>query len=511
MKKNLLTALFAFAFITASAQVQGDNNSLADGSNAPDFTAVDINGNTHSLYADYLDQGKSVVIDFSATWCGPCWNYHQTHAMADFYEAYGPDGSDEAMVFFIEGDIVNTNLENIYGEQGPIAPSQGNWTIGSPYPIIEDTEELNLGAASNYDVDYFPTMYTICANTKTTMKADQKTAAQLRTAINECQTLVGVPNHGQLSIVSTATTTFVDNAIRICADGEMKNIATKLKNFGNNNITSATVVVKENGTVVGTKEYTGNLAQFANAPTVTVEGVALHEGLTYTIEVADINGEVPFNTDLTVAEFEVVEADESNNNILVECYTDSYPAEISWEIKNSAGTVVAYGGNYQGNGGNSGGADANTVKSYGYELEGDMDCYTVVFKDSYGDGWSLGTQEFIGLKITSTQGVVYEYAPGNFGTSLTVKSAFKTTGVLSTPDVATKKFAIYPNPSTGIFNFTTSEAVDVTVIDLTGKVVYTAQGLNDGASINLGNLQKGIYIAHVKGATTQTNEKLVIE
>ncbi len=82
---------------------------------------------------------------------------------------------------------------------------------------------------------------------------------------------------------------------------------------------------------------------------------------------------------------------------------------------------------------------------------------------------------------------------------------------MSTPGLSLTGFAIYPNPSTGIFNISTQEAVDVTVLDLTGKIVYTAKGLEDGSSINLGSLQKGMYIAKINGGNSQKTEKLVIE
>ena len=39
---------------------------------APDFTVTDIEGNTHQLYADILDQGKIAVVQIAATWCPPC-------------------------------------------------------------------------------------------------------------------------------------------------------------------------------------------------------------------------------------------------------------------------------------------------------------------------------------------------------------------------------------------------------------------------------------------------------
>src|SRR5690606_14033194 len=95
MKKTLLSlCLLAFA---------GANAQMANNSVAPNFTAQDLNGNTHTL-STYLNQGKDILLNISATWCGPCWNYHNTHALADFYDAYGPNGSDEAMVLYVEGD-----------------------------------------------------------------------------------------------------------------------------------------------------------------------------------------------------------------------------------------------------------------------------------------------------------------------------------------------------------------------------------------------------------------------
>jgi len=48
--------------------------SLAFSQTVHDFTVVDTEGNTHELYADYLDQGKTVVIDFFWVNCGLCYN-----------------------------------------------------------------------------------------------------------------------------------------------------------------------------------------------------------------------------------------------------------------------------------------------------------------------------------------------------------------------------------------------------------------------------------------------------
>ena len=77
MRRLLLLCLVFFSLNYAKAQ-------LVNGSIAPDWTLTDINGTTHNLY-NYLDNGYTVFIDFSAVWCAPCWAYHNSGALEDLY------------------------------------------------------------------------------------------------------------------------------------------------------------------------------------------------------------------------------------------------------------------------------------------------------------------------------------------------------------------------------------------------------------------------------------------
>jgi hypothetical protein len=135
---------------------------LPNGSTAPDWTMMDINGVEHHLY-EYLEDGYTVVIDFSATWCGPCWSYHNSGALEELYINHGPAGmpnvspntTDDVMVFMIEGDANTTSADL----NGTGSSTTGDWVTGTPYPIIDDAS-----MTSAYQIGYWPTIYTVCSN-----------------------------------------------------------------------------------------------------------------------------------------------------------------------------------------------------------------------------------------------------------------------------------------------------------------------------------------------------------
>ncbi|MBR4198285.1 MAG: PKD domain-containing protein [Bacteroidales bacterium] len=102
------------------------------------FVATDVYGNTVRLQ-DYLDSGKFVVIDYSCTWCGPCWNLHTSGMLEQI------DALQDFQVIWVECESSNTT-QQIFGPRGGsgyASQTQGDWTHNAngdsiTYPIIDD-------------------------------------------------------------------------------------------------------------------------------------------------------------------------------------------------------------------------------------------------------------------------------------------------------------------------------------------------------------------------------------
>ena len=126
--------------VPAEAQTANLNPDPAVGRPAPDFTLTGLDGQTFQLSEL---RGKPVVINFWATWCGPC-------------RSEMPSLQTAAMRF--DGEVVVVGVDQ--GEE--VAPVQAFVDeLGVTFPIALDTE-MTVGA--RYNVKGMPTTFFVDAD-----------------------------------------------------------------------------------------------------------------------------------------------------------------------------------------------------------------------------------------------------------------------------------------------------------------------------------------------------------
>ena len=82
---------------------------------------------------------------------------------------------------------------------------------------------------------------------------------------------------------------------------------------------------------------------------------------------------------------------------------------------------------------------------------------------------------------------------------------------LSTNNVKETKFNIYPNPSKGLVYINTLEPVSVDVIDVLGKIVFSAKNISNAGNIDISLLQKGVYLVKVSNESGSETKKIILD
>ena len=120
-----------------SGAQQTAEDAAAESAAAPDFTAYDADGNAVQL-SDYF--GKPLVLNFWASWCGPCKS-----EMPAFQQAYEQeDGVQFLLVNMTGGRETQADAEALLAQEG------------YTFPVLFD---LDLDAAMTYGVTALPTTY----------------------------------------------------------------------------------------------------------------------------------------------------------------------------------------------------------------------------------------------------------------------------------------------------------------------------------------------------------------
>jgi len=505
MKKLLFSAAMLLAGVSANAQ-------LAPGSVAPNFTvtayqpwlstAGTTNNGSYTLY-DYLDQGYTVFLDVSATWCGPCWNYHLGGALEDIYAAHGPAGApgvsstttDDVMVIWVEGDGSTADATMLDGN-GAI----GNWIVPAAgnqiqFPMANPASGVANQINNDYNIAYFPTIYRICPN-RIVEEVGQLGAAALYATVSACPPPASAPS-------DVAALNYTGASVH-CEGAYTPSV--NIQNNGTSALTAATVTITQGGATVSTGTYSGNLATYGVAnvvctPIANFTGGALVVTVTTTGDASAANNGVNH----TVA----AAANAVSQFVTVNITTDRYASETSWTIKNSAGATVAQGGGSWTDLPSNG----TTVQAPQMVTLNPSQCYTFEILDSYGDGiccaYGNGAYSLVDANGTTI-------ASGGEFASVDTR-AFKT-GALGMDELATIAMNVYPNPASSEVNVSfeaTNNDYAVALMDLQGRVIAAKNMTNlngtQVVSFSTENVAKGSYIVTVTVDGLTTTKNVVIK
>jgi len=147
MLTSLDTTLNKVATVVSLKERLNIMKSVAIGQKAPDFTLNDVNGNPVSLSSKTGGKTKLLLVDFWASWCGPCRGENPN--VVKVWTAYNKKGFD---VFGVSLDKSADSWKKA------IADDKLTWTQ------VSDLQYWNSAAAKQYAVNSIPSNFLIDGN-----------------------------------------------------------------------------------------------------------------------------------------------------------------------------------------------------------------------------------------------------------------------------------------------------------------------------------------------------------
>jgi len=272
----------------------------------------------------------------------------------------------------------------------------------------------------------------------------------------------------------------------------------EIQNNGQNNLTSLPITYSINNGTPQVFNWTGNLSSFAKT-TLTLPSI------TYSLQANNnLNISLPTddNTTNNTGTMAFIKAPETTtSNLTIKITLDQYGSETTWTLKNSTGATVASSPVY---------ADSAASGAYpqpDININVPNDCYTFTIFDSYGDG-IVGAYGIGSYRIFSNGVVISGVEGGEFGSS--DARSFGVANPLNISEISRNPISIFPNPSNGMITINTENTLSITVCDIAGKVVFSKNNVTNNETINLSNLQSGVYLAKMVTETGVEETKKII-
>ena len=460
------TLLIIACFISTFSMAQLPANSLGQ-----DFTITDIDGETHNLF-DILDEGKTVILDLFATWCGPCWSFAEYGILEDLQNDY----PDAVFCMAIEADPT-TAASTIYNSD------LGDWTTIIDYMMADDPSG---DIADDYALAYYPTIYKICPSRLVTEVGQLSNVSAYMNEVNACPPPASFTKDMRVESYTGDVTQ---------CNGIIENTSVLVQNYSlGTTVNNFNVLTKVNGNVVNTTPWSGSLDNWETA-------IIDLGSITDIPDNASISFEVDFSGDMDSSNNEIEayinNAVPSSMNVTLSIQTDNWPTETSWELLDQNGNIVAEESYTASQ------ADSN----FDYEWELEYGCYTFNVYDTYGDGleasiWGNFVDGFVTLNDENND-VLWSGVAYGEGESV----AFEVMQGLNISEHNGDLLSIFPNPSNDYTNLNLQLSNNVNIkynlYNSLGQVVKSKnEGIlnrgNHNIKVDLNELVEGLYFIEIQ-------------
>ena len=496
---NLRFFTYLILFLSLALE---SNAQLENGSIAPNFTITDLNGETHNLY-DILDSDRAVVIDFFATWCTPCWVVHSSKALANTYDNYGVNGTNELTVFGIESDVATTE-DDILGTGDRTI---GNWTEGNDYPFADDFQ-----IARNFNSPGYPSIFIIRPNKRLYFASDIYSVENTSSAADSLTYSTAVRGADDGRLINATL-----NPVNTVCSNTSIDPTVDIVNFGDSILRNAEVLLYQNDVLVEIKSWTGSLHTFQKSR-ISFNPLILTETSILKYEIRNPNN----NEELETGDNFVYETYTINKlkDIHLDITTDFWPEDLSWTITNKEDGSIFFDSEVE--------VDLECDANFSRTFTPPTGCYDIVFRDAVSDGLINGPvnpathscqtehpDTAYGAILLSNEMGDTLFDNNNFGFAASVTlSVDRST---STSNLAeSNAFELFPNPSTSFIELFLTETIkdpaEIIVFDINGHPLFSKSILGNHStsiSMQLEFLSSGMYFIKVRSRDTWYSKKFI--